>query len=413
MNAATVAPSVGGRDRVRFRRIRSWASHLAASGLVLVAPAVLLLVIVLVVPIIRFLSLSVANPEIPDALSRTVAALRSWDGQGLPPDRAYAALAQDMAALPGGEKAGALARRLNFEMPGARTLILKTAARLKRGPVDPRAQLIRLDRRWGEPAVWAILQQESGRFTPFYFLTAVDLRRGVDGRVERAPEGQRLFLEVLARTFVIGATTTLLCLILGYPAAHLLATASARWTPILMTMVLLPFWTSTLVRTTAWIVLLQNEGLVNHALRKLGLISASLPLFANRFAVLVAMTHVLLPYMILPIYGVMKGVSPDLLRAASGLGANPVRGFVRVYLPQTMPGVCAGAILVFVLALGFYVTPTLVGGPADQMMPYFVALYTNESLNWGLASALGTILLASAALVYLAAVKIGVRINSL
>jgi putative spermidine/putrescine transport system permease protein len=362
---------------------------------------------------IRFLSLSVANPEIPDALPRTVAALRSWDGQALPPDRAYAALAQDMIASQGGEKMGALARRFNFEMPGARTLILKTAARLKPGAVDPRAELIQLDHRWGEPAVWSILRQESERLTPFYFLTAVDLRRGVDGRIERVPEGQRLFLEVLARTFVISATTTLLCLVLGYPAAYLLATASPRWTPILMTMVLLPFWTSTLVRTTAWIVLLQNEGLVNHALRRLGLISASLPLFANRFAVLVAMTHVLLPYMILPIYGVMKAVSPDLLRAASGLGANPIRAFVRVYLPQTMPGVCAGAILVFVLALGFYVTPALVGGPADQMMPYFVALYTNEALNWGLASALGTILLASAALIYLAAVKIGVGINSL
>jgi putative spermidine/putrescine transport system permease protein len=297
-------------------------------------------------------------------------------------------------------------------MPGARTLILRTASRLGPEPADARAELLALDRRWGESSVWSVLKRESGRLTPFYYLTAAGLRRDAKGRVERVPEDRRIFLDVLGRTFMISATTTLLCLVLGYPAAHLLAGASSRWAPVLMVMVLLPFWTSTLVRTTAWIVLLQNEGLVNRTLRMLGLISGSLPLFANRFAVLVAMTHVLLPYMVLPLYGVMKSVPPDLLRAASGLGANPIRAFVRVYVPQTLPGIYAGSILVFVLALGFYVTPALVGGPSDQMMSYFVALYTNESLNWGLASALGTTLLISAALIYLLALKFGVRIKS-
>jgi putative spermidine/putrescine transport system permease protein len=414
MSAEAVAagPATAGPDLVRFSRARYWLARPGVSGLVLVTPAVLLLVVVLIIPIIRFLSLSVANPEIPGLLPRTVAALEAWGGRNLPPDSAYSALWEDLAALGGSGEAGTLARRLNFEMPGARTLILSTASRLGPEPADPRAELITLDRRWGESTVWSVLKRESRRLTPFYYLTAAGLRRGANGRVERMPEDQRIFLEVLGRTFMISATTTLLCLVLGYPAAHLLATASPRWAPVLMTMVLLPFWTSTLVRTTAWIVLLQNEGLVNRTLRMLGLIPGSLPLFANRFAVLVAMTHVLLPYMVLPLYGVMKSVPPDLLQAASGLGANPIRAFVRVYMPQTLPGVYAGSILVFVLALGFYVTPALVGGPADQMMSYFVALYTNESLNWGLASALGTILLISAALVYLLALKFGVRIKS-
>lgn len=390
---------------------RPWRRHPSLAGLLLVAPAVLLLVVVLIVPIVRFLSLSLANPEIPDLLPRTVSSLESWDGQGLPPDAAYAALRQDLELLKDGAEAGTLARRLNFELPGARTLLLRTASRLGPSTPDARAALVALDRRWGEAAIWSVLKRESGRLTPFYYLTASDLRGRAGGGVERAPETQRIFLDVLGRTFTISATTTLLCLLLGYPAAYLLANASPRWTPVLMTMVLLPFWTSTLVRSTAWIVLLQNEGLVNRTLRLLGAISGSLPLFANRFAVLVAMTHVLLPYMILPLYGVMKSVPTDLGRAASGLGANPARAFLRVYLPQTRPGIYAGSILVFVLALGYYVTPALVGGPSDQMMSYFVALYTNESLNWGLASALGTMLLASAALVYLLALRLGVRVG--
>jgi putative spermidine/putrescine transport system permease protein len=213
-------------------------------------------------------------------------------------------------------------------------------------------------------------------------------------------ERSRIFVALFARTFLISLAVAAICLILGYPAAHMLAIASPRWAPILFGLVLLPFWTSTLVRTTAWVVLLQSEGLINRTLRYVGLIERPLELFANRFAVLVAMTYVLLPYMILPLYGVMKSMPPELMRAAGNLGANPWRAFLRVYLPQTFSGISAGFLLVFILSLGYYVTPALVGGPSDQMISYFIALYTNETLNWGLASALGCVLLVATAALY-------------
>jgi putative spermidine/putrescine transport system permease protein len=157
----------------------------------------------------------------------------------------------------------------------------------------------------------------------------------------------------------------------------------------------LPFWTSLLVRTAAWIVLLQNQGLVNRALIGLGLVDQPLQLIFNRVGVVVAMTHVLLPFMVLPLYSVMKGISPTHMRAAASLGARPATAFRRVYLPQTVPGIGAGCLLVFILALGYYITPALVGGASDQMIAWFVAFNTTQTANWGLGSALGVALLAA------------------
>jgi putative spermidine/putrescine transport system permease protein len=169
---------------------------------------------------------------------------------------------------------------------------------------------------------------------------------------------------------------------------------------LLMILVLLPFWTSLLVRTTAWIVLLQNEGIVNQALLFLRLIDHPVRLIYNRFGVYVAMTHVLLPFMVLPLYGVMHAIKPVYMRAALSLGARPSVAFARVYLPLTLPGVGAGCLLVFILALGYYITPALVGGAADQMISYFIAFYTTDTVNWGMASALGAVLLVSTLVLY-------------
>lgn len=377
-------------------------------ALLLVAPATLTLVVCLLVPIGQFLAQAVGNPEIPGTLPRTVAALHRWDGAGLPPDDAYAALDADLRDAAAAGTLGVLARRLNFVSAGYRTLLMKTGNLLDAAPpADPRSALAGIDRRWATPGIWAVLKAQSGPYTDFYALGALDLRRGADGAIQAVPDEERLFVGLFGRTLGISAAVTALCLLLGYPAAHLLASASPRRRPLLMVLVLLPFWTPVLVRTTAWIVLLQNEGLVNHALRGLGLIGAPLPLYGNRFSVLVAMTQVLLPYMILPLFATMQKVPPELMRAAASLGANPWRGFRRVYLPQTMPGVVAGSLVVFILALGFYVTPLLVGGPRDQMISYFIAAYTNESLNWGLASALGTLLLLLAGTIYLTVNRLG------
>ena len=160
-----------------------------------------------------------------------------------------------------------------------------------------------------------------------------------------------------------------------------------------MILVLLPFWTSLLVRTGAWVVLLQREGPVNGLLQALGLTDEPLQLVYNRFGVYVAMTHILLPFMVLPLYSVMRGIPPEYMRAAASLGARPLRAFLRVYLPQTVPGIGAGCLLVFILAIGYYITPALVGGANDQMVSYFVAFFTNQTVNWGMAAALGAVLL--------------------
>ena len=234
----------------------------------------------------------------------------------------------------------------------------------------------------------------------------MDLTRNAAGDVERAAEGNRIYLDVLWRTLSISASVTLLCLAMGFPVALLLTQVRERTADWLMVLVLLPFWTSLLVRTAAWVVVLQKEGMVNSLLLKLGLIAEPLALLYNRTGVLVAMTHVLLPFMILPLYTVLKDIPPQYMRAATSLGAPPGLAFRRIYLPLAAPGVAAGSLMVFILALGYYITPALVGGGADQMLSAFVATYTTDTGNWGLAAALGALLLATTGVLYAAAHKL-------
>ena len=294
-----------------------------------------------------------------------------------------------------------LARRLNTEAPGARSLVLNTykAMPLAEGSAA-KDRLLEIDTRWAEPVYWQAIAKNGSRWTPDYLLASVDLRRDANGRVERMPEDQRVFVRILLRTFNIAAVVTGVALLLAYPLAYWLSTLPARQANLLMILVLVPFWTSILVRVAAWIVLLQSEGLVNRSLQAVGLIDAPLPLLFNRLGVVVAMVHILLPFMILPLYSVMKSVPPTYLRAAVSLGSPPLAAFFRVYVPQTYPGIGAGALLVFILAIGYYVTPALLGGPDDQMLSYYVAQYTNVNINWGMACALGALLLTATLLLY-------------
>jgi putative spermidine/putrescine transport system permease protein len=209
-----------------------------------------------------------------------------------------------------------------------------------------------------------------------------------------------VFGRILLRTFEISAVVTVLCLLLGYPLAWWLSTLPARRANLLMILVLVPFWTSILVRVAAWVVLLQREGLVNGALMAASVIDEPLALLFNRTGVVIAMVHILLPFMILPIYSVMKSVPPSYLRAAISLGSPPLAAFFRVYVPQTLPGIGAGGLLVFILSIGYYVTPALLGGASDQMLSYYIAQYTNVDVNWGMACALGAILLAATLVLY-------------
>jgi putative spermidine/putrescine transport system permease protein len=373
----------------------------------LTLPLLLFLALTFLVPIVVLLRRAVENPEVANALPRTAAALQSWNRDGMPPAEAYASLTRDLANLPDSADAGALARRLNSEMPGARSLVMGTYKALPLPQTTPtssaeelKTALLTLDTRWGETPYWQAIAKNASRWTPDYLLSSVDLRRDAKGAIERVEPEQRAFGRILVRTFEISLVVTLWCLLLAYPLAYWLTTLSARQANVLMILVLVPFWTSILVRVAAWIVLLQSEGLVNHALRNLHLINQPLALLFNRTGVVIAMVHILLPFMILPLYSVMQAVPPTYLRAAVSLGSPPLAAFFRVYVPQTYAGIGAGALLVFILSIGYYVTPALLGGPDDQMLSYYIAQYTNVNVNWGMACALGALLLGATLVLY-------------
>jgi putative spermidine/putrescine transport system permease protein len=375
-------------------------SRLTALGLVM--PLLVFLVLTFVVPIALLLWRSVDNPEVVRALPGTVTAIAQWDGKSLPPEPVYRALVDDLNALRGNTSAsGELARRLNLELPGYRSLLARTTRAMPLQPSGTYQQALEgVDPRWGDPAYWQAIRRNASAVTPYYLLAALDHHIDDQGEIARATPDQAIYLDVFGRTLWMGAVITLICLVLAYPLAYLLAILPARKSNLLMILVLLPFWTSILVRVAAWIVLLQSGGLINSALIKLGLIDQPLQLVFNRAGVYIAMVHIMLPFMILPIYSVMKGISPSYVRAAISLGCHPFASFWRVYFPQTVAGVGAGCLLVFIMAIGYYITPALLGGPGDQMVSYFVAFYTNVTINWGMATALGGLLLAATLVLY-------------
>jgi len=360
----------------------------------LVAPLLLFLLASFVLPVLLMLSRAVTDRELQTVWPESAAALRQWDGRGLPPDALARSVAREMVEARQAGTLNRVANRLNYDMVGSRSLLYGTADMLLTGaPGDSVAALAKIDPRWGQPGIWSAMRHADGPLTSHYLLAALDRRLNNDDRITRVASEQAVFENIYLRTFKISAVVALLCVMLGYPIAYLLASLPERRANPLLILVLLPFWTSALVRTAAWAVLLQTNGVVNHALQNVGLIDAPVQLIYNRLGVYIAMTHVLLPFLILPLYGVMKGIPPTAMRAASSLGAPPLRAFLKVYLPQTLPGVAAGAIIVFTLALGYYVTPALVGGGADQMISASIAFYTNQSLNWGMAAALSLLLL--------------------
>ena len=405
MSSSFTAPLPGIEDPQALRRQLASAERrrkLRAFSLTL--PLLLFLLLTFLVPIATLLKRAVENPEVANALPRTIVALQGWSREGTPEAEVFAAIVKDLGALPDSSDAGALARRLNSETPGARSLVMNTFKALPlpgaATPVDAKAALLALDERWADAKYWRAIAKNGSRWTPDYLLTSVDLRRDTQGAVERVDPEQRVFGRILLRTFEISAIVTLWALLLGYPLAYWLSTLPARQANVLMILVLVPFWTSILVRVAAWIVLLQSEGLVNHALIDLHVIEKPLALLFNRTGVIIAMVHILLPFMILPLYSVMKSVPPSYLRAAVSLGSPPLAAFFRVYVPQTYPGIGAGALLVFILSIGYYVTPALLGGADDQMLSYYIAQYTNVTVNWGMACALGGLLLAATLVLY-------------
>ena len=376
--------------------------RLRAAGLVL--PLMAFVGFTFLAPLATMLVRSVYDPVVANAMPRTLALLRDWDGKGAPTEAVYASAARELVKAREDRTLGQIASRVNRVRGGLRSVLTKSARRLRRVDSGPwRDVMVGIDSAWGDVRTWHAIRSAGERFTSRHYLNAVDLQRRPGGAVARQPEQRRIYLPLLWRTLWVSLTITGLCLLLGYPIAHLIAHAPPRLGNLLLILVLVPFWTSLLVRTTSWIVLLQTQGVLNDVMVALGLIGddGRLSMIYNMTGTLVAMTHVLLPFMILPLYSIMRAIPPIQMSAAASLGASSFQAFWRVYWPQTLPGVSAGSLLVFILAIGYYITPALVGGSSGQLISNMIAFHMQTSLNWGLAAALGGILLACVGVLYL------------
>lgn len=390
------------------RELRAAQTRKRLGALALIAPLAIFLLLTFVAPIVALLQRAIENPEVATTLPQTVAVLSKWDRKSALPDQAFSALAEDLARAKEDTTAGNLARRLNIELSGSRSLVMGTARAMPLrdadgkalSPAAAREAIIALNAQWGQPEVWRVIAQNGSVYSPYYLLASLDLRQNVFGDIEAAAPESAIYRTIFGRTLWMSAVVTFITLLLAYPLAYWLSTMPERRANLLMILVLIPFWTSILVRVAAWIVLLQSEGLVNKALMLAGLTQSPLELVFNRVGVYISMTHILLPFMILPLYSVMKSVPPTYLKAAVSLGSHPFAAFWRVYVPQTYPGIGAGVLLVFIMAGGYYITPALLGGPNEQMVSYFIAYFINTTINWGMACALGALLLAATLVLY-------------
>ncbi|MDT8326919.1 MAG: ABC transporter permease [Roseovarius sp.] len=318
-----------------------------------------------------------------------------------PWEAVYPALALDLA------DPATVAALANYQGPGAQELRDAAAQIDTLPPVDMKAAFAESSKDWLRTEYWQVIKAYSPPYTTGYFLNAIDMEKTPNGIALRS-EDERIYGILFKRTMFMSMVITFSCIALGYPIAWIMSNLPARSANLLMILVLLPFWTSLLVRTSAWKIMLQQQGVINDVLVWLGLVAdeSRLVMINNQFGTIVAMTHILLPFMILPMYSVMQTIPQTYLRAAKSLGANNWTAFWRVYFPQSVPGIGAGSILVFILAIGYYITPEIVGGTTGTFISNRIAYHISSSLNWGLGAALGTILLAVVMVLYYAYDKI-------
>ncbi|MFC3086314.1 ABC transporter permease [Tabrizicola soli] len=368
----------------------------------LVLPLLFFVLLTFLVPIGYMLKRSVEH----DGFAASAPALVAWFGANPgfdpadPPEEAYAALVQDLARMQGEKTTGIAGTRINYSVPGTISMF-KKGAREAKDLVPPfKDALLAVDPAWAKPALWRGMASASNAYTSEFYKVAADMKLSDDGWT-RGGDKERIYLYLFFKTFLVSGIITVICLLLAFPVSHLLATLPMAKSSLLMILVLLPFWTSLLVRTTSWIALLQEQGIVNDMLVGLGLIDdqGRLTMMYNMTGTIVAMTHVLLPFMILPLYSVMRVIPPSYARAARSLGATSWTTFRRVYLPQTLPGIAAGSLLVFILAVGYYITPALVGGADGQLISNLISFHMSKS-NWSLAAAIAGMLLAAILVLY-------------
>ena len=368
-------------------------SRMRAFGLTV--PLLALILMAFVWPVVSFLTQAVHNDKFERHMPNVTPYLSTWDTSTEPTEEMYAALVADLVINRKDKTIGKVATRVNREMSGTRSLFTSSARKAKKLEAPFKEALIGVKKKWAEREVWKAMKISSKSWTPAYVASAVDLKYTAEGEIVAKAEERRVHVKLFLRTMKISVIVTLAGVLLGYPVAFLLSTLPARSSNMLLILVLLPFWTSLLVRTTAWIAMLQGQGVLNDLFVLFGLATDEdrFSLIYNQTGTLIAMTHILLPFMILPLYSVMKTIPPTYVRAARSMGATQWTAFWRVYFPQTIPGIGAGGILVFILAISFYITPALVGGEDGTMISNFIDFHMRKSLNWSLAAAMGLVLL--------------------
>ena len=424
------------RKSLRRSKIRSF---------LLLLPPLLFLLIMFVTPIGSLLSRSVDDVNINKVLPQTFAQYELWEDKStIPSEEMFAAVINDIRITHkiensegkniGKNLLGQAGTRMTYEFSGWRSLLLKTVKsatkvnKRSKEEVKPytweapyKEKMIKRDKRWGKVEFWQSLGAMKDPYTMGYYLNAVDLRYDANKNIIEKKEHLKIYKTIWMRTLQVSLMVTIFCLLLAYPVSYLLATLPMRTSNLLMICVLMPFWTSLLVRIVAWMIMLQQNGVVNDTLITIlpcfeGMVNLPffgetnidlcfsdedrIPMMYNFTGTIIVMTQVLLPFMILPIYSVMRGIPPSYMKAAQNLGATPTRAFIRVYMPQSVPGIGAGCILVFIVAIGYYITPELVGGKDGLMIGNFVAREMQTTLNWGLAAAMGALLLAAVLVLY-------------
>ena len=367
----------------------------------LVLPLLAFVVLTFVIPILMMLERSIDN----DGFSANAPTVGAWFAEhpaGSEIDEsAYAALVTDLAAMQKAKTPGQAGARINYTYPGTIS-IFKEAAREAAKLTPPyKDALVALDAKWGDPLLWVTMRNASSRWTTDFYMVSTDMKRTPEGGLQRVEPEQRIYVYLFVKTFVLSGVITVLCLFLAFPIAHLLAILPMRKSNLLMILVLLPFWTSLLVRTSSWIAILQEQGIINDILAWAHLIPDEdrIAMIYNQMGTIIVMTHVLLPFMVLPLYSVMRVIPPSYARAARSLGATSWTTFRRIYLPQTIPGIAAGSLLVFILAVGYYITPALVGGADGQLISNLISFHMNKA-NWSMAAALAAILLVLVLVLY-------------
>ncbi len=377
-------------------------------ALLLVSPLLIFILLTFLVPIGDMLTRSVDDRYINTVFPNTFEEYKKWDKQDLPPEEVYKVMFFEIMEGKG-YSIGKASTRMNYSKSGWKSLLKQSKRKFKKIKEGPyKEKMIATNKKWADPNYWKALGEMVDPLTMGYYLNAVDLRYDLNKEIIQQPKNRRIYNHIWYKTFKVSFLVTIFCLMLGYPIAYLLATLPLKYSNLLMICVLLPFWTSLLVRTVSWMIILQQKGVFNNLMVMAHLISDDnrWQLMYNQTGTIIVMTQILLPFMVLPLYSVMKTISPNYMRAALNLGASPLHAFYKVYMPNSVPGISAGGLLVFVIAIGYFITPELVGGKDGQMIGNWIGYHLKTTLNWGLCAALGAILLAVMTVLYWAYNKI-------